>query len=169
MLMRLDVAELFTIETCMKMPMIQAVTQSRIAVLRYLPAVANAQPDEISAAIDTMHDNSKVLLLLQTSPSLKVLLKTVLSLGNLTNHQYSRRQTNESQAVGFKIESLPKLRDVKARDGKSTLINYLVEVLWGVPAMLSLPDEFEQAGLYRVKEYKCLDMINTIMDIRQLI
>jgi hypothetical protein len=60
-----------------------------------------------------------------------MLMRTVLSLGNLTNYQYGRRHVGSAGgagASGFRIESLPKLRDVKSRDGKMTLMNYLVEV-----------------------------------------
>jgi len=68
---------------------------------------------------------------LKDSDNLKILLKTVLALGNLTNHKYSNTIRNsysytgadhDKKALGFKIEGLVKLRDVKSTDGKSNLL-----------------------------------------------
>jgi len=75
---------------------------------------------------------------LKESEKLKVLLMTVLELGNLTNYKYSSRgplKGNSSEAIGFKIDGLEKLRDVKSADGKMTLMNYLAEMV-----TLSRPD-----------------------------
>ena len=65
---------------------------------------------------------------------IKTILSAVLQLGNLMNYEYgnSQRRAFERQstaAIGFRVETLLKLKDVKSRDGKATLIHYLVEML----------------------------------------
>jgi hypothetical protein len=71
---------------------------------------------------------------LSDSPELKLILKTTLSIGNLTNYEYGGERTpswgaKKSSAKGFRMETLMKLRDVKSADGKMTLLNYLVLLL----------------------------------------
>ena len=73
---------------------------------------------------------------LRSSVRLKKLLKLVLELGNLTNYEYSAGNSsfrpwmgNNARAVGFKIDGLARLRDVKSADGKWSLITFLVDMI----------------------------------------
>ncbi|KAJ3695440.1 hypothetical protein LUZ60_000817 [Juncus effusus] len=58
------------------------------------------------------------------SVKLKRIMQTILSLGNAINQGTAR-----GSAVGFKLDSLPKLSDTRARDNKTTLMHYLCKVL----------------------------------------
>lgn len=78
---------------------------------------------------------------LQSSPDLKVLLKTILELGNMTNYG----SNNNSTVIGFKIDGLARLSEVKSADGKWTLMNFLVDTVEAQsPALLELADEFKE-------------------------
>ncbi|KAJ3024545.1 hypothetical protein HDV00_000876, partial [Rhizophlyctis rosea] len=77
---------------------------------------------------------------LRRSEGLKVLLRSVLELGNLTNYQYHGGaggggggfrpwMGKEARALGFKIEGLARLKDVKSADGKWSLMSFLVDML----------------------------------------
>ena len=60
-----------------------------------------------------------------------MLLKTILNLGNLTNVTYGRslHATRKGMASGFRMKALIQLKDIKASDGKNTLLNYLVDIV----------------------------------------
>lgn len=75
---------------------------------------------------------------------LKLVLGAVLQLGNMVNYEYGVRSKHiESQAAGFKLDTLPKLKDVKSRDGRSNLLSYLVDnLLEANPHLAELPDKF---------------------------
>lgn len=80
---------------------------------------------------------TKAVDFLRTDSQLAKLLGAVLSLGNLMNYEYSNSTTQ--QAVGFRLESLAKLKDVKSRDGKSTLMHYLIKSLeQSIPELLDI-------------------------------
>ncbi|KAI9218045.1 hypothetical protein BC828DRAFT_232794 [Blastocladiella britannica] len=84
---------------------------------------------------------------LRTHAGFKVLLRSILSLANLANSEYGRRPgpygVAKPAAAGFRLDVLPKLRDVKSADGKVTLLHYLVDMLsTGMPEILGLPSEF---------------------------
>lgn len=73
---------------------------------------------------------------LRSSSHFKKLLKIVLELGNLTNYQYGAGNTSyrpwmgrEARAIGFKIDGLARLRDVKSSDGKWSLMTFLVDMI----------------------------------------
>jgi len=73
--------------------------------------------------------------LLKSSEKIKLLLKTILTLGNLTNYEYGKAAAwsmsaqPKKGAAGFKIESLPKLAEVKGKDGKTSLMHFLIDVI----------------------------------------
>lgn len=58
------------------------------------------------------------------SANLKRIMQTILSLGNALNQGTAR-----GSAVGFKLDSLLKLTDTRARNNKMTLMHYLCKVL----------------------------------------
>ena len=65
------------------------------------------------------HDGLQV----QTSPQLRLLLHTVLQLGNTLNA--GRRPPSS----GIRLSSLRKLADTRSFDGSTTLVHYLVALL----------------------------------------
>ncbi|KAL1552512.1 formin-like protein 18 [Salvia divinorum] len=60
----------------------------------------------------------------KNSVKLKRIMQTILSLGNALNQGTAR-----GSAVGFRLDSLPKLAETRARNNKLTLIHYLCKVL----------------------------------------
>ncbi|KAL3844083.1 hypothetical protein ACJIZ3_001486 [Penstemon smallii] len=60
----------------------------------------------------------------RSSVKLKRIMQTVLSLGNALNHGTAR-----GSAVGFRLDSLLKLTETRARNNKLTLMHYLCKVL----------------------------------------
>lgn len=61
---------------------------------------------------------------IRTSTKLKRIMQTILSLGNALNHGTAR-----GSAVGFRLDSLLKLTDTRARNNKMTLMHYLCKVI----------------------------------------
>lgn len=77
-----------------------------------------------------------VCLVLKNSERLKILLKTILQLGNLTNYEYGAGSSSykpwmgkEAKALGFRIDGMARLKDVKSADGKWNLMNFLVDMV----------------------------------------
>ncbi|GAB4836784.1 hypothetical protein Ancab_001697 [Ancistrocladus abbreviatus] len=69
------------------------------------------------------------------SAKLKRIMQTILSLGNALNHGTAR-----GSAVGFRLDSLLKLTDTRARNNKMTLMHYLCKVLTEkLPELLDFP------------------------------
>ncbi|KAG9456599.1 hypothetical protein H6P81_001107 [Aristolochia fimbriata] len=60
----------------------------------------------------------------KTSTKLTSIMKTILNLGNALNHGTAR-----GSAVGFKLDSLLKLSDTRARNNKMTLMHYLCKLI----------------------------------------
>jgi diaphanous 1 len=89
----------------------------------------------------------EILTRLNQSTKIKMLLGTVLELGNLTNYEYGRKAAmlrRTGKALGFRLETLVKLAEVSSVDKKTTLLDYLVVLLAEHhPDILNLPFEFE--------------------------
>lgn len=88
-----------------------------------------------------------ILSKIRESPTIKVLLRTVLELGNLANYDYGKHagsmSFSKSRALGFSMDSLIKLHEVKSVDRSTTLVHYLVSILESRhPEVLTLPQEF---------------------------
>ncbi|KAG5063877.1 hypothetical protein JHK85_005060 [Glycine max] len=64
------------------------------------------------------------LLKIRNSVKLKRIMQTILSLGNALN-----QGTAKGSAIGFRLDSLLKLTETRARDKKMTLMHYLCKVL----------------------------------------
>ncbi|EXB86684.1 Formin-like protein 6 [Morus notabilis] len=74
---------------------------------------------------------------IRSSVKLKRIMQTILSLGNALNHGTAR-----GSAIGFRLDSLPKLTDTRARNNKMTLMHYLCKVLAEkLPDLLDFPKE----------------------------
>ncbi|KAL8136934.1 hypothetical protein V2J09_002935 [Rumex salicifolius] len=61
---------------------------------------------------------------IRNSAKLKRIMQTILSLGNALNQGTAR-----GSAVGFRLDSLLKLNETRARNNKMTLMNYLCKVI----------------------------------------
>ncbi|KAI4337247.1 hypothetical protein L6164_015688 [Bauhinia variegata] len=74
---------------------------------------------------------------IRNSVKLKRIMQTILSLGNALNHGTAR-----GSAVGFRLDSLLKLTDTRARNSKMTLMHYLCKVLAEkLPELLDFPKD----------------------------
>ncbi|XP_042378164.1 formin-like protein 18 isoform X1 [Zingiber officinale] len=72
---------------------------------------------------------------IRSSVKLKRIMQTILSLGNALNQGTAR-----GSAVGFRLDSLLKLSDTRARNNKMTLMHYLCKVLAEkLPELLDFP------------------------------
>lgn len=81
--------------------------RSQVSDLRKSLSVVNAASEEI-----------------RNSVKLKRIMQTILSLGNALNQGTAR-----GSAIGFRLDSLLKLTETRARDKKMTLMHYLCKVL----------------------------------------
>ncbi|ONI32907.1 hypothetical protein PRUPE_1G393200 [Prunus persica] len=74
---------------------------------------------------------------IRSSEKLKRIMQTILSLGNALNHGTAR-----GSAIGFRLDSLLKLTDTRARNNKMTLMHYLCKVLAEkLPELLDFPKD----------------------------
>ncbi|XP_019458327.1 PREDICTED: formin-like protein 18 isoform X2 [Lupinus angustifolius] len=74
---------------------------------------------------------------IRNSVKLKRIMQTILSLGNALNHGTAR-----GSAIGFRLDSLLKLTDTRARNNKMTLMHYLCKVLAEkLPELLDFPKD----------------------------
>ncbi|KAK9279559.1 hypothetical protein L1049_013238 [Liquidambar formosana] len=74
---------------------------------------------------------------IRNSAKLKRIMQTILSLGNALNHGTAR-----GSAIGFRLDSLLKLTDTRARNNKMTLMHYLCKVLAEkLPELLDFPKD----------------------------
>lgn len=87
--------------------------------------------EDLSQVRDRFNAMVSLCRRLQDNEKVRLLLKTILSVGNLTNYEYGKGSSWQQKkgATGFKVESLAKLREVKGKDGNTTLMHYLVEML----------------------------------------
>ncbi|KAI8912402.1 hypothetical protein BC831DRAFT_517331 [Entophlyctis helioformis] len=107
-----------------------------------------------------------VSVLFRSSERFKILLRTVLELGNLTNYQYGAGagagsyrpwMGREAKALGFKIEGLARLRDVKSADGKWSLMTFLIEMLEKDGGdVLGVVGDFEELSVVRLYDIRDL-------------
>lgn len=79
------------------------------------------QVHELRASLEIINAASKEV---KESVKLRRIMQTILSLGNALNQGTAR-----GSAVGFKLDSLLKLIDTRARNNKITLMHYLCKVI----------------------------------------
>nr|GEU86394.1 hypothetical protein [Tanacetum cinerariifolium] len=83
---------------------------------------------QFSSQLSDLSKNLNDVLLsveqIMSSVKLRRVMQTILSLGNALNQGTSR-----GQAAGFKLDSLLKLNDTRAKSNKMTLMHYLCKVL----------------------------------------
>ncbi|EPZ33385.1 Actin-binding FH2 domain-containing protein [Rozella allomycis CSF55] len=122
--------------------------------------------DEYESSIQILNDFNDAFDKLRRNASLKVLIGAILELGNMTNYDYGKSNSSfRKKAAGFKIDSLVKLKDVKSKDGKSSLLNYLALVCEkSDPMVLLIPAQFQELG-----QLKLLNTASVIEDSKILI
>ncbi|KAM2753860.1 hypothetical protein PS2_016088 [Malus domestica] len=88
--------------------------------------------------INSVADEASIFhFLIRSSEKLKRIMQTILSLGNALNHGTAR-----GSAIGFRLDSLLKLTDTRARNSKMTLMHYLCKVLAEkLPELLDFPKD----------------------------
>jgi len=89
---------------------------------------------------------------IRSSVKLKRIMQTILSLGNALNQGTAR-----GSAVGFRLDSLLKLSDTRARNKKMTLMHYLSKVLSEkLPELLDFPKDLASLELAAKIQLKSL-------------
>lgn len=79
------------------------------------------QVDDLRRNLNTINDATREV---KESVKLRQIMQTILTLGNALNQGTAR-----GSAVGFKLDSLLKLSDTRARNNKMTLMHYLCKLL----------------------------------------
>ncbi|KAG7024420.1 Formin-like protein 17 [Cucurbita argyrosperma subsp. argyrosperma] len=92
------------------------------------------QASDLRNNLNTINSTSDEI---RSSVKLKRVMQTILSLGNALNHGTAR-----GSAIGFRLDSLLKLTDTRARNNKMTLMHYLCKVLAEkLPELLDFPKD----------------------------
>ncbi|KAJ1431160.1 Tensin phosphatase, C2 domain [Sesbania bispinosa] len=81
----------------------------------------SAQVSDLRLNLNTINDAAREV---KESVKLRQIMQTILTLGNALNQGTAR-----GSAVGFKLDSLLKLSDTRARNNKMTLMHYLCKLL----------------------------------------
>ncbi|XP_022735918.1 LOW QUALITY PROTEIN: formin-like protein 14 [Durio zibethinus] len=81
----------------------------------------SSQVDDLRSNLNTINN---VTAEVKESMKLRQIMQTILTLGNALNQGTAR-----GSAVGFKLDSLLKLSDTRARNNKMTLMHYLCKLL----------------------------------------
>ncbi|EMS53148.1 Formin-like protein 7 [Triticum urartu] len=102
----------------MKVPRVESKLRILSFKIKFLTQVADVKNN-----LNTINDVAEEV---RNSDKLKRVMQTILSLGNALNQGTAR-----GSAVGFRLDSLLKLIDIRARNNKMTLMHYLCKVLAG--------------------------------------
>ncbi|CAI0410240.1 unnamed protein product [Linum tenue] len=81
----------------------------------------SSQVSDLRGNLNTVNDAAREV---KESEKLRQIMQTILTLGNALNQGTAR-----GSAVGFKLDSLLKLSDTRARNNKMTLMHYLCKLL----------------------------------------
>ncbi|KAJ6834117.1 formin-like protein 6 [Iris pallida] len=93
-----------------------------------------SQVADLSGNLNIVNSSSTEI---RNSAKLKRIMQTILSLGNALNQGTAR-----GSAIGFRLDSLLKLIDTRARNNKMTLMHYLCKVLADkLPELLDFPKD----------------------------
>ncbi|KAJ4917002.1 Formin-like protein 14 [Raphanus sativus] len=119
----------------MKVPRIEA----KLRVFGFKITFAS-QSEELKSCLNTINVAAKEV---RESAKLRQIMQTILTLGNALNQGTAR-----GSAVGFKLDSLLKLSDTRARNNKMTLMHYLCKI-----ELKTLAEEMQAAtkGLAKVE------------------
>ncbi|GMJ07766.1 hypothetical protein HRI_004445800 [Hibiscus trionum] len=113
----------------MKVPRVEAKLRVFLFKIQFYSQVSDLRNglDIVNAAVGEVRNSVK----------LKRIMQTILSLGNALNQGTAR-----GSAVGFRLDSLLKLTDTRARNNKMTLMHYLCKVLkQKMPELLDFPKD----------------------------
>ncbi|KAG6608300.1 Formin-like protein 18, partial [Cucurbita argyrosperma subsp. sororia] len=92
------------------------------------------QVSDLRYSLNTVNSVSEEI---RNSIKLKRVMQTILSLGNALNHGTAR-----GSAIGFRLDSLLKLTDTRARNNKMTLMHYLCKVIAEkLPELIEFPKD----------------------------
>ncbi|XP_019152702.1 PREDICTED: LOW QUALITY PROTEIN: formin-like protein 14 [Ipomoea nil] len=100
----------------MKVPRVE----SKLRVFAFTITFSN-QVNDLRNNLNTINDATREV---KESAKLRQIMQTILTLGNALNQGTAR-----GSAVGFKLDSLLKLSDTRARNNKMTLMHYLCKLL----------------------------------------
>lgn len=100
----------------MKVPRVE----SKLRVFSFRIAFS-MQVNELRYNLNIINESSKEV---RSSAKLRQIMQTILTLGNALNQGTAR-----GSAVGFRLDSLLKLSDTRARNNKLTLMHYLCKLL----------------------------------------
>lgn len=81
----------------------------------------SSQVDDLKNNLNTINNAAREV---KESGKLRQIMQTILTLGNALNQGTAR-----GSAIGFKLDSLLKLSDTRARNNKMTLMHYLCKLL----------------------------------------
>ncbi|KAK3019968.1 hypothetical protein RJ639_003015 [Escallonia herrerae] len=81
----------------------------------------SSQVNDLKCNLNTISDAAREV---KDSAKLRQIMQTILTLGNALNQGTAR-----GSAIGFKLDSLLKLSDTRARNNKMTLMHYLCKLL----------------------------------------
>ncbi|KAJ0878564.1 putative formin, FH2 domain-containing protein [Helianthus annuus] len=107
--------ELFFMEL-MKVPRVE----SKLRVFAFT-ITFTSQVSDLRRNLSAINDATKEV---KESAKLRQIMQTILTLGNALNQGTAR-----GSAIGFKLDSLLKLSDTRARNNKMTLMHYLCKLL----------------------------------------
>lgn len=94
--------------------------ESKLRVLSF-KLQFNSQVSDLRNSLDVINSATEQI---RSSCKLKKVMQTILSLGNALNQGTAR-----GSAVGFRLDSLLKLTETRARNNKMTLMHYLCKML----------------------------------------
>lgn len=96
----------------------------------------NSQVSDLRNNLNIVNSASEEV---RSSEKLRRIMHTILQLGNALN-----QGTTRGSAVGFRLDSLLKLTDTRARNNKMTLMHYLCKVLAEkLPELLDFPKDLQ--------------------------
>ncbi|KAI3442199.1 Formin-like protein [Psidium guajava] len=94
----------------------------------------HSQISDLSSSLNVVNAASEEI---RNSVKLKRIMQTILSLGNALNQGTAR-----GSAIGFRLDSLLKLTDTRAKNNKITLMHYLCKVLAEkLPEVIDFPKD----------------------------
>ncbi|KAK3437250.1 hypothetical protein EUGRSUZ_C01939 [Eucalyptus grandis] len=94
----------------------------------------HSQVSDLSSSLNVVNAASEEI---RNSVKLKRIMQTILSLGNALNQGTAR-----GSAIGFRLDSLLKLTDTRAKNNKITLMHYLCKVLAEkLPEVIDFPKD----------------------------
>nr|VDC61384.1 unnamed protein product [Brassica rapa] len=108
-----------------------------------------SQAEDLKSCLNTINFATKEV---KESAKLRQIMQTILTLGNALNQGTAR-----GSAVGFKLDSLLKLSDTRARNNKMTLMHYLCKLVGEkMPELLDFPSDLAHLEAASKIDFKTL-------------